>query len=111
MLGSVTETEASGGFLARRMGVRIEANAQRRRTRLHASPRSTVGAEVPAAPAVLRWPEWHLPKSDVASGSPAPRWVREFRQFVRRGVLGHGFARVRGRRRPPRRSNGALTGD
>ncbi|HSV05084.1 MAG TPA: hypothetical protein VLI07_01150 [Candidatus Binatus sp.] len=29
--------------------------------------------------------------------APRPRWVREFRKFVRRGVLAHGFGRLRGR--------------
>jgi hypothetical protein len=47
--------------------------------------------------AALRWRDRHRPKSDVGSGSIAPRLVREFRKSVRRGGLAHGFARVRGR--------------
>jgi hypothetical protein len=47
--------------------------------------------------AAPRWRARHLRKSNVGSGSTAPRSVREFRNFVGRVVLAHGISRVRGR--------------
>ena len=62
---------------------------------------ATVGAGVTAAPtsfAPLSGGGIGICRRAMAGvGSTAPRSVREFRKFIRRGMLAHGFARVRGR--------------